>query len=225
MSKRNKRHEKKARRAKKRAAKVAAKPLRLDLGCGPNKRQDGEWTGVDVLPFDGKVDMVMDLLKLRPGVQEWQTLGRPKTDGHDIFERWPWANDSVDEVSCSHFLEHLSQKERVFFFNELYRVMKVDAKAQITTPHWASNRAYGDLTHEWPPVAEMLWYYLDKNWRSGNAPHVALNCDFAVTWGYNLAQPWPSKTPEVQAQALAHYKEVAQDMIATAVKRKAEPKP
>jgi len=223
MSKRNKRREKKARRQKKAVAKAAAKPLRLDLGCGPNKRTDGEWVGVDVLPFDGKVDMVMDIVRTRAGVQEWQTLGRPKSDGYDLFERWPWADNSVDEVNCSHFLEHLERKERVFFFNELYRVMKPEAKAQITIPHWASNRSYGDLTHSWPPVAEMLWYYLDKNWRSQNAPHLCLNCDFNVTWGYTMAQPWPSRAPDVQAQALAHYREVAQDMIATCAKRKPEP--
>jgi hypothetical protein len=166
----------------------------------------------------------VDLFKLRPGIPEWQTQGRAKSDGYDLFERWPWGNESVDEVNCSHFLEHMSARERVFFFNELYRVMKVDAKCQIVTPHWASNRAYGDLTHSWPPVAEMLWYYLDRNWRRDNAPHVLLNCDFGVTWGYTLSPPWPMKAPDVQANALAHYKEVAQDMVATAVRRKAEPK-
>mgnify|MGYP003333295966 FL=1 len=38
------------------------KPIRLDLGCGKNKRKDGEWIGVDAIKFD-EVDIVQDLRK------------------------------------------------------------------------------------------------------------------------------------------------------------------
>jgi hypothetical protein len=170
-----------------------AAPLRLDLGCGKNK-QPG-FIGVDVIKFDG-VDTALDLAK-----------------------PWPWANDSVEQVHSSHFLEHLGSEQRIHFFNELWRVLRKDAKATIITPHWRSGRAYGDLTHQWPPVVEFFWYYLDKNWRAANAPHLALNCDFACSWGYNIAAPWTSRNQEVQGFALNHYSEVAQDMITTATKR------
>jgi hypothetical protein len=168
-------------------------PLKLDLGCGKNKQLG--FTGVDVIKFDG-VDEVLDLAK-----------------------PWPWKNDSVSEVHSSHFLEHLTGEQRILFFNELYRVLVKDAKATIITPHWRSGRAYGDLTHQWPPVVEFFWYYLDKNWRAANAPHVGLNCDFACTWGYSLAHPWNLKNQEAQGFALNHYSEVAQDMITTCAKR------
>ncbi len=168
-------------------------PIRLDLGCGKNKKQG--FFGVDAIQFDG-VDKVVDLTK-----------------------PWMWGTDSVSEVHCSHFLEHLTGHERLHFFNELYRVLQKDAKATIITPHWRSGRAYGDLTHQWPPVVEFFWYYLDKNWRAANAPHLTLNCDFACTWGYSLAHPWPLKNQEAQGFALQHYSEVAQDMICTAAKR------
>lgn len=170
------------------------KPLRLDLGCGRNKREG--FVGVDSLPFDGKVDVVCDLRK-----------------------PWQWKSDSVDEAHCSHFLEHLTGAERIHFFNELYRVMRKDAKVTIITPHSSSGRAYGDPTHQWPPVVEFFWYYLDKGWRATNAPHLDLKCDFAVTWGYNVAREWQSRTQETQLFGINHYREVAQDMIATAVKR------
>ena len=175
----------------------AIQPLRLDLGCGPNKRGP-EWVGVDALPFDGKVDQVFDLRKTP----------------------WPWKSDSVDEVHCSHFLEHLTGAERIPFFNELHRVLRKDAKASIIVPHWSSGRAYGDPTHQWPPVVEFFWYYLDKPWRAANAPHVVLDCDFAVTWGYNIAPQWQTRNQETQMFGVNHYREVAQDMLATLQARK-----
>ena len=171
-------------------------PLKLDLGCGKNKKPG--FSGVDKMDFEG-VDKVYDLSCPGP---------------------WPWDDNSVSEVHCSHFLEHLHGDQRVKFFNELYRVLQKDAKATIITPHWRSGRAYGDLTHQWPPVVEFFWYYLDKNWRAVNAPHVPLTCDFACTWGYSLAHPWPLKNQEAQGFALQHYCEVAQDMICTAAARK-----
>ena len=187
--------------------------LRLDLGCGKNKQPN--FHGVDSLKFDG-VDTVLNLAErepFKPGQNFYEAWDNP------VFKPWPWADNSVGEVYSSHFVEHLDQKERLHFFNELYRVMVKDGKATIITPYWRSGRAYGDLTHQWPPVVEFFWYYLDKNWRALNAPHLDLNCDFNCTWGYSLAHPWGLKNQEAQGFALQHYSEVAQDMICTCIKR------
>lgn len=137
----------------------------------------------------------------------------------DLRKKWPWKAASVEEVNASHFLEHLTGEERVFFFNELYRVLKPGAKATIITPHWSSGRAYGDLTHQWPPVVEFSWYYLDKPWREVNAPHSDLTCDFLATWGYAVATDWQTRNQEAQAFGVNHYREVAQDMITTLTKK------
>jgi len=170
--------------------------LKLDLGCGKNK-QPG-FTGVDIRKFDG-VDIVCDL----------------------GTKRWPWKNDSVDEIYSSHFVEHLNPDERIHFVNELYRIMKKDAKALIITPHWCSNRAYGDLTHQWPPVSEMWFYYLDKNWRKDNAPHNDFyTCDFLCTWGYSTHQGIQARNQEYQMHALGFWKEAALDTICTMTARK-----
>lgn len=177
-------------------------PLRLDFGCGPHKR-DG-FTGVDSSPFVG-VDVVCDLAR----------------------ERWPWEDSSVDEGHASHFLEHLTAVERVHFFNELYRVLKPGAGCQIITPHWASNRAYGDPTHQWPPVAEMAYFYISKDWRMQNAPHTDVTwnpqgfaCDFDASWGYAMRGDLVARNQEYQQFAFANYKEAAQDLIATVKARK-----
>lgn len=178
--------------------------MKLDIGCGKSKKEG--FHGVDQYPMEG-VDTV-----LRVGV-----------------DPWPWENDSVEEVHCSHFVEHLTANERVQFFNELCRVMKPGAKALIITPHWASNRAYGDPTHQWPPMAEMGYYYLRKEWREAQAPHTDIkwnpagySCDFDATWGYSFTPDLAVRNSEYIQFALANYKESAQDLHATITKRVAQ---
>lgn len=177
-------------------------PLRLDFGCGPHKREG--FIGVDHSAFAG-VDVVCNL----------------------AADRWPWADSTVDEGYASHFLEHLTAFERVHFFNELYRVLKPGAGCQIITPHWASNRAYGDPTHQWPPVAEMAYFYISKEWRMRNAPHTdaswhpqGFNCDFEAAWGYAMRGDLVARNQDYQQFAFSNYKEAAQDLIATVKARK-----
>jgi SAM-dependent methyltransferase len=181
---------------KKNLEKTQDQPLKVDFGCGPNKREG--FVGVDVIKFDN-VDYVFDIGKVK----------------------WPFKDGSVDEAHASHFIEHLTAPERVHFINELYRVLKPGAKASIIVPHWGSCRAYGDLTHQWPPVSEFWFYYLDKNWRAGNAPHSQYNADvdFACTWGYSLRQDVTLRNQEYQQFAMQNYKEVVQDIMATLEKR------
>ena len=180
--------------AKKKTAAPAG-PLKLDLGCGKNKAPG--FLGVDSIRFDG-VDVVCNLAK----------------------GRWPWKDGSVDEVNASHFVEHLTASERIHFANELYRVLKPGGKAQIVVPHWSSSRAYGDLTHQWPPVTEFWFLYLNKGWRAANAPHNdAYCCDFDHGYGYSLGPVVQGRGQEFVQFATAHYREVCQDLIATLTKR------
>jgi SAM-dependent methyltransferase len=160
--------------------------MKLDLGAGKNKKEG--FIGVDSRAFDG-VDVVADL-----------------------SQPWPWADGVVDEVHCSHMVEHLTAPQRIHFVNELYRVLKVGGKAAIITPHWSSARAYGDLTHQWPPVSEFWFYYLAKAWRD-------YTCDFDATWGYSLHPTLMTRNQEFQQFAMNFYKEAAQDLHATLTKR------
>ena len=182
------------------AAEVVVEVKKLDLGCGKNKLAG--YHGVDRIAFDG-VDTVCDLR-----------------------EKWPWEDASVSEVHCSHFIEHLDAPRRIHFVNELYRVLVPKGKATIIVPHWASNRAYGDLTHQWPPVAEMWFYYLSREWRKTQAPHDDIeynlegySCDFEATWGYSLHPTLMTRSADYQQHAITFWKEAAQDIIATLVKK------
>lgn len=174
--------------------------LKIDLGCGKNKKEG--FTGVDSLAFEG-VDVVADLTK-----------------------RWPFEDCSVSEAHSSHCVEHFNSIDRTHFVNELYRVLIPGGTCQIIIPHWASCRAYGDPTHQWPPVSEFWFYYLSKAWRSTNAPHTdvehwppGFSCDFDATWGYAMNPYLATRSSEHQQFAFAWYKEAIQDTIATLVKK------
>jgi len=190
---------------------VPAGPLKLDLGCGKNKVAP-DFLAVDALSFEG-VDLVLDLTAKEKSVQN------PDFSITHTYKPWPWADNSVDEIHASHFVEHLNATERVHFVNEVFRVLKPGSSAKIIIPHWASCRAYGDLTHAWPPVSEFWFYYLSSEWRAVNAPHnVDYKCNFAASWGYSLNGYLQHRDQNFQTFALENFKEAAQDIIATLTK-------
>jgi hypothetical protein len=174
--------------------------IKLDLGCG-GRKQEG-FIGIDQYHMEG-VDIVLNIGE----------------------ERFPFDDNSVDEIHSSHFLEHLSMRQRTHVMNECYRIMKEGAKGTFITPHWASNRAYGDITHDPMPVSEMFYYYLKQDWRNSEAPHTdikwnpnGLSCDFDASWGYSYSPELNSRNQEYIQFALMNFKDSAQDMIATIIK-------
>ena len=168
--------------------------LKLDLGCGTRKRPG--FLGVDSQPWPG-VDVVADLRA-----------------------QWPWPDASVGEVFSSQFVEHLEAAERIHFANELYRVLAAGAKATIITPHWANARAYGDLTHKWPPVTEFWYYYLHKQWRDANAPHNDFyRCDFDFAVDYVLGKELMAKSDAEKVFAVNNFKDAAQDLVVYLTRR------
>jgi SAM-dependent methyltransferase len=113
------------------------KVLRLDLGCGKSKREG--FFGIDRRKFEG-VDGVTDLTK-KHWLFERSELGGLKLQPASLegCSGFVLPNDSVSEVHCSHFLEHLEHNqrrpERVRFMNELWRVLIPGGTAMIITPH------------------------------------------------------------------------------------------
>lgn len=187
----------------------AQTPLKIDLGCGPNKREG--FLGVDAIAFPS-VDIV-----------------------HDLRKRWPWGDETVSEIHSSHFMEHLTAMERVHFVNELHRVLKppvfkdgqlVEGFATIVVPHWNSCRAYGDPTHQWPPVSEFFFQYLNREWRLANAAHTdveyldgGFDCDLNAGWGWIYHPQLQARNEEYKQYAVTWFKEAIQDMWITVSKR------
>lgn len=172
--------------------------MKLDLACGQNKKEG--FTGIDSSPCEG-VDIVHNLLSAP----------------------WPIESDSVEEVHCSHFFEHIPGKERPKFMEELYRVMKVGAKATFLVPYYSSFRAIQDFTHEWPPVCEASFLYFNKQWMKDNKlTHYNVNCDFDFTYGYSVSPDWAVRSQDSQSFAFKNYLNSISDLIVTLIKREKE---
>jgi len=98
----------------------APHPRRIDIGCGPSKR-DG-FTGIDILPLSG-VDILRDV------------------DRHGL----PFSDGTIAAVHSSHFLEHV--RELVFVMNEIHRVCVDGAVVQLIVPTLLGPWAAADPTH------------------------------------------------------------------------------
>lgn len=173
-------------------------PLRLDFGCGVRKKEG--YHGIDIKPFPG-VDTVLDA-----GTQPW-----------------PWGDNTVDEVYASHFIEHLTAQQRIHFVNEAYRVLKPNGQLNMVAPSWSSMRAYGDLTHQWPPVTQFWPLYLNREWRivQQQAPHNDFyTCDFVGQSVFGMHPSLVGRSIEYQTDALTFLLEAAQDIIINLSARK-----
>jgi len=180
--------------------------LKLDLGCGQNKQAG--FTGVDIKKVEG-VDIVHDLFKFP----------------------WPFKDNSVFEIFCSHFFEHIPSSLRPKFMGEIYRILlspyeddsgnKVGGKCTVICPYFSSMRAVQDFTHEWPPICEASFLYFNKSWRVQNKlTHYDIHCDFDFTYGYIINPPFSQKHDEAKSFAVAYYTNVVSDIQVILTKRK-----
>ena len=166
--------------------------LRLDLACGQNKHPD--FVGVDIVPLEG-VDQVVDL-RILP---------------------WPWASDSVGEVHCSHYIEHIP--DLIGFMNELGRVLVPGGKATLIAPYYSSMRAWQDPTHV-RAISEASFQYYNKGWRvAQRLDHMPITCDFDFSYAYVITGPWVTRAQEARDFAIRHYINVVDDLIVTLTKR------
>ncbi len=94
--------------------------MKLDIGCGKNKRAG--FIGLDRVRMPG-VDVVCDL------------------DKGNI----PLADNSVEEVYSMHFMEHVF--DLLFVMGEVWRVCTHGAKVTIAVPYFTSVGAFRDPTH------------------------------------------------------------------------------
>lgn len=101
---------------------AVAEPIRLNLGCGPN-RLPGE-IGVDLDPNAGAVDVVANLLSL------------------------PYESGTVDQARLAHVLEHFEYRFAPTVLLEVYRVLRPGGTVIVQIPDLlATCRAFVE-THE-----------------------------------------------------------------------------
>lgn len=176
--------------------------LKLDLGSGPRPAEG--FKGVD----------------------------RVKNVTHFTFdlcsgERWPFDDNSVDELRSSHFIEHIKadyidvynhdeqQDAMFFFFDECFRIIKPGGTFTVQWPALKSNRAFQDPTHR-RFIPDVQMGYFNKAVREANGlQHYLVVCDWlsnvVPTIDYNMSL----RHEKIQQRLYRENWEYAQDFIAT----------
>jgi hypothetical protein len=187
------------------------KSLKLSLACGQNKPE--KFKGVDIAKTKD-ADYVQDLLKFP----------------------WQFEDNSVDEIECSHFVEHIPHgdgyNDPFFrFFDEIHRILKpaefdpdnpnipIKGFAKITCPYYSSMRCWQDPTHQ-RAISEASFMYLNKQWREDNKlDHYPVKCDFDFSYAYSVDQQWAQRNIETQQFAIKNYNNSVTDILVTLVKK------
>lgn len=168
---------------------------KLDLGCGDNKKEG--YFGIDKHPTPS-VDAVVDLLQFP----------------------WPIEDESVDEVHCSNFFEHVPAKLRKPFMEELHRILKKGGTAGVITP--CGDRALQDVTHEWPPIVTGSYLYYNQQWLKDNKlvhGDYVTKADFDYAYAYGMHPSVAMRNAEYQQYALTHLNNAASDLWVTLTKK------
>jgi SAM-dependent methyltransferase len=114
---------------------AGSEPVIIELGCG-TKKEKGR-IGIDRLDIQG-VDIVADIEKGLPFIPD----------------------NSIDEVYCSHILEHVDNFE--LLIREIARVLKKNGRAHIFVPHFSNPHFYSDYTHKRPFGLYTFYYFVEK---------------------------------------------------------------
>lgn len=132
----------------------------LHLGCG--RRKTAADIGFELKAADGS---------LYDGKVTWLNLdGNPTVEpdlvcvlGRDAI---PLDADSVDLVIAHHVIEHIGEIGKIeawfYFWEELYRVMKPNARVQFECPYANSIWAWADPTHI-RAISEYTFLYLNQD--------------------------------------------------------------
>lgn len=184
---------------------IIEKPICIDLGCGQNKATPEYFI---------QNNLVTEIPDKVIGVDFVKTESCDVQHNLTIFP-YPFEDESVDAIHCSHFLEHLDGFERMKFFNECYRILKPKGKIKLVHPYYKSSRAQQDPTHKAPFLCEASYLYWDKNWREINKlDHYPINCDYNFWIAYTfMDNVWLNKSEEARNFAIKHYFDVVADMI------------
>lgn len=154
--------------------------LRLDLACGNNKREG--FLGVDISP-DTQADLIIDLNKYPWEVLRYKYLDDGKRHPPNINDLINDTNDvirddSVFEIHCSHFIEHVTDLKA--FMEEIYRILIPGGRVTFYAPYYSSIRALQDFTHK-RVISEATFLYFNKAWMDANKlQHYDVRCDFAI---------------------------------------------
>lgn len=119
----------------------------LDLGCGSHK-QSG-FVGLDQRDITN-VDIV------------WNIESVVSTCKCTAPQKWPFLDNSVDRLLCSHVLEHMKPWGMLEIMAEMWRICKPDSQVLIAVPYAGSFGFWQDPTHT-KGYNQATWEYFDPS--------------------------------------------------------------
>lgn len=160
--------------------------VRLDLACGNNKRKG--FIGVDLNP-KSQADLIVDLES----------------------DEWPWDNNSINEIICSHFVEHLPDLRR--FMEHIWKILVPGGVIQIIAPYWTHLGAHQDFSHVRCINEVTFQYFCRPSLRAMNIEHYEVKCDFDVALTRFYFEPeWTDRAEEAKEWARKHYNNVVREI-------------
>lgn len=179
------------------------KKVKIDIACGDNKKGE-DFIGVDKIK-NPSVDIVHDL---------------------NVYP-WPFEDNSVDEIVCSHYIEHIPHDINngddrdgfIQFMDEVYRILKPGGTVKIVAPYVTNVRAFGDPTHR-RYIHDWSFFYYNKEWRDANKlSHYGIECDFDMTFSYLIDDELTLKSSEVREEFFKKYWNSILEIIVVLTKR------
>jgi hypothetical protein len=170
---------------------------RLNLGCGQDRLAGFE--GIDLVAGP-EVDLKFDLLEYP----------------------WPVEDDSVVEIYCSHFIEHIpmeyvdrrgnpvrmsapgARDALLAFFDECHRVLCHDGRMTCIAPSACGDRTVRDPTHR-RLITPETYQYLSRKFREAQKlDHYNVTCDFDGGWSPALMPEMDLRHDQVIRHKVAH---------------------
>lgn len=110
--------------------------LKINIGCGPTGQIPG-FANLDNSPsvFVGRVPGLKRLLRLIGAISEEQyTADWSGVIRCDASKGLPYADESVDKIYSSHFLEHIPEERGKRVLHECYRVLRKGSVMRLVVP-------------------------------------------------------------------------------------------
>jgi predicted SAM-dependent methyltransferase len=98
----------------------------------------------------------------------------------DLSKVWPWEDSSVDAIKAYDIIEHIAN--RIHFLNELHRVLKPGAQAEIEVPNSTKGAGFAqDPTHKSAWCMNSFQYFED-----GSFAHNRLAGNYGITARFKI---------------------------------------
>ena len=146
--------------------------LKINVGCGTDHKPG--YIGVDRENWDGNIKVILDIEK----------------------ESLPFEDETVDEVYCSHVLEHVDRPE--LLISEFYRILKPGALLNIIVPHYSHPNSHQPMhKNYWGIYTKQIFdgqYFEFPDWSK-----VDWNVNFANRTGLKqrILKPFIKRYPSI----------------------------